>query len=112
MLFGNLAAVLIRHGRIEARLAKAKALRPFIEKIVTLAKRESREEAVEGKFHFRRLARGRVRSVEAVRILFDEKASEFLRRDGGYPHIYKFIPRLGDAREMAIVEIVFADDVG
>jgi large subunit ribosomal protein L17 len=105
--------VLIRHGQIETRLAKAKALRPFIEKkkFVTLAKRASREEAVEGKFHFRRLSRGRVRSVEAVRILFEEKASEFFRRDGRYPHIYKFMPRLGDAREMAIVEFVLADDV-
>jgi large subunit ribosomal protein L17 len=111
-LLRNLAAALIRHGRIETTLAKAKALRPFIEKIVTFAKRASQVEAVEGKLHFRRLAIGRVRSVEAVRILFDEKVTEFLRRDGGYTRIYKLMPRLGDASEMAIIEFVLADDVG
>jgi large subunit ribosomal protein L17 len=111
-LLGNLGAALIRHGRIETTLAKAKALRPFIEKIVTFAKRASQEEVVERKLHFRRLAIARVRSGEAVRILFDEKVSEFLRRSGGYTRIYKLMPRLGDASKMAIIEFVLADDAG
>jgi large subunit ribosomal protein L17 len=64
-------------------LAKAKALRPFIEKVITLAKRASQIEAVEQKLHLRRLAIARVRDVGAIRMLFDEKVSEFLQRNGG-----------------------------
>jgi large subunit ribosomal protein L17 len=111
-LLANLAVALITHGRIETTLAKAKALRPFIEKVITLAKRADRAEVAEQKLHFRRLAIARVRDVGAIRVLFDEKVSEFLKRNGGYARIYKLVPRRGDASPMAIIEFVLADDVG
>jgi large subunit ribosomal protein L17 len=111
-LLANLATALITHGRIETTLAKAKALRPFVEKIVTLAKRANRVEAVEQKLHLRRLAIARVRNGDAVRLLFDEKVLEFLNRDGGYARIYKLVPRRGDASKMAIIELIAADDTG
>jgi large subunit ribosomal protein L17 len=111
-LLANLAVALITHGRIETTLAKAKALRPFIEKIITLAKRASQVEVVEQKLHCRRLAIARVRDVGAIRVLFDEKVSEFLKRNGGYTRIYKLVPRRGDASPMALIEFVLADDTG
>jgi large subunit ribosomal protein L17 len=111
-LLANLAVALITRGKIETTLAKAKALRPFIEKIITLAKRAERVEVAEQKLHFRRLAIARVRDVGAVRVLFDEKVSEFLKRNGGYTRIYKLVPRRGDASPMAIIEFVLANDTG
>jgi large subunit ribosomal protein L17 len=111
-LLANLAVALITRGKIETTLAKAKALRPFIEKIITLAKRAERVEVAEQKLHFRRLAIARVRDVGAVQVLFDEKVSEFLKRNGGYARIYKLVPRRGDASPMAIIEFVLANDTG
>jgi large subunit ribosomal protein L17 len=111
-LLANLSTALINHGKIETTLAKAKALRPFFEKIVTLAKRASGTEVGEQKLHFRRLAIARVRDVDAVHKLFDEKITEFLKRSGGYTRIYKLMPRLGDGGKMAIIECVAADDTG
>ena len=88
-LMANLAIALIKEGRIKTTLAKAKALRPFIEKLITLAKR--------GTLADRRLASSRIRSKEAVQILFNEKVSEFKDRPGGYTRIYKLGNRIGDA---------------
>ncbi len=103
-LIANLASALIKEGRITTTLKKAKALRPFAEKLVTLAKN--------GELHHRRLAVARIRDREAVRILFDEKVEEFRSRNGGYTRIYKIGTRIGDAAEMALIEWVGADDVG
>lgn len=103
-LTANLASALIKEGRITTTLKKAKALRPFAEKLVTLAKK--------GTLHHRRLAIARVRDREAVRILFDERASAFSARNGGYTRIYKTGARIGDAAEMAIIEWVGAEDTG
>lgn len=104
-LLSNLAASLILHGRIETTLAKAKALRPFIEKIITLAKK--------GTLHHRRLALSRVRNVEAVAVLFNEKVGEFKDRPGGYTRIYKLgRQRQGDAAELALIELVAGSDQG
>lgn len=111
-LLANLATALITHGKIETTLAKARALRPFIEKVITLAKRANQSEIGEQKLHFRRLAIARVRDVTAVGMLFNEKVLEFLKRDGGYTRIYKLVPRRGDASKMAIIELIAADDVG
>jgi large subunit ribosomal protein L17 len=111
-LLANLSVALIGHGKIETTLAKAKALRPFFEKIVTLAKRANGTEVAEQRLHFRRLAISRVRNTDAVHTLFDEKISEFLRRNGGYTRIYKLVPRQGDGGKMAIIECVAADDTG
>ncbi|WP_425609313.1 50S ribosomal protein L17 [Synoicihabitans lomoniglobus] len=103
---------LITHGRIKTTITKAKALRPFIEKIVTKAKRAHAKTEPKDKLHLRRLAMADVRDIAAIDLLFDEKVTEFLNRPGGYTRIYKLGPRIGDAAEMALIEFVKADDPG
>ncbi len=98
-LFVNLACQLIEHGRIETTLPKAKALRPFVEKLVTLAKKET--------VHARRLLNARLRNnTKAATKLFKEIAPLFKERNGGYTRIYKLGRRRGDDAEMAIIEFV------
>ena len=103
-LLANLSTALITHGRITTTLKKAKALRPFVEKVITLAKK--------GDLHNRRMAISRVRDKDAVHLLFDEKVEEFRDREGGYTRIYKLGTRRGDAAEMALIELINADDEG
>lgn len=103
-LLANLSSSLIKHGRIQTTLKKAKALRPFVERVITLSKK--------GTLHDRRIAISRVRDQEAVHILFDEKAPQFANRLGGYTRIYKIGTRRGDAAEMALIELVNAEDEG
>lgn len=105
-LIANLASQLFTHGRIKTTLVKAKALRPFAEKIITLAKKAAQSEAPEQKLHFRRLAVARVRNEVAVKKLFDETVQQFLDRSGGYTRIYKLFPRVGDASKQGIIEFV------
>ena len=107
----NLGAALLRHGRIQTTLPKAKALRPFIEKIITLAKK-AEGASPEKALHYRRLAVSRVRDKEAIGILFNEKASFFSERTGGYTRIYKLGNRIGDAAEMAVIQLIPAEDEG
>lgn len=111
-LMANLATALITHGRIETTLAKAKALRPFIEKIVTLAKKASAAEDSSKAVHLRRQAFSKLRDKDAVSLLFNERVSEFSERNGGYTRIYKIGRRTGDAAEMALIEFVPGDDEG
>lgn len=111
-LMGNLSVALIEDGRIKTTLAKAKALRPFIEKIVTFAKKAEAANDPARKLHFRRLAISRVRDKEAVAKLFDERVSEFTSRNGGYTRIIKLGTRIGDAAEMALIEFLEASDEG
>jgi large subunit ribosomal protein L17 len=104
-LLANLASSLIKHGRIKTTTTKAKALRPFVERIVTLAKK--------GDIHRRRQALSRLRDPAAVTKLFNERAGDFAKRGGGYTRIYKLADaRLGDAADMAIIEFVGAGDQG
>jgi large subunit ribosomal protein L17 len=105
----NMGAALLRHGRIQTTLPKAKALRPFIEKIITLAKK-AEGASPEKALHYRRLALSRVRDKEAVATLFNERASEFTKREGGYTRIYKLGNRIGDAAEMAVIQLIAAED--
>jgi len=111
-MMGNLAVALITHGRIETTLAKARALRPFIEKIITLAKKAEKANDAARKLHYRRLAIARVRDKQAVAQLFDERVSEFVERTGGYTRIYKVGQRIGDAAEMALIELIDGNDEG
>ena len=111
-MLGNLSAALITHGRIKTTLAKAKALRPFIEKVITLAKKAHQANDAARTLHFRRLAISRVRDKKAVAELFDNKVSEFLERAGGYTRIYKLGQRVGDAAEMALIELIDGSDEG
>lgn len=112
-LMANMCCALIENGRIRTTLAKAKALRPSIEKIITLAKKAHLSEDPAKKVHYRRLAIARLRNKKSVQKLFDELAEDFVNRTGGYTRIYKLaIPRLGDAADMAIIEFVKASDKG
>ena len=112
-LMANMCCALIENGRIRTTLAKAKALRPSIEKIITLAKKAHLAEDAAKKVHYRRLAIARLRNKKSVQKLFDELAEDFVNRTGGYTRIYKLaIPRLGDAADMAIIEFVKASDKG
>ncbi len=111
-MLANMSTSLITHGRIKTTITKAKALRPFIEKIVTKAKRAAAKTEKKDKLHLRRLAMADVRDETAISLLFDEKVSEFENRPGGYTRIYKLGPRKGDAAEMALIEFVKADDPG
>jgi large subunit ribosomal protein L17 len=111
-LLAGLASALLRHGRIRTTLAKAKALRPFLEKIITLACHAEKSEVPAQKLHLRRMAVARVRDQEAVRKLFDSLADEFLSRPGGYTRIYKLVPRQGDGGKMALIELVKAGEKG
>lgn len=108
----GLAAALFTHGRIRTTLAKARALRPFAEKVITLAKNAALTEDKAAKIHYRRLAVSRVRDEAAVKTLFTERATEFLKRPGGYTRIYKLGQRVSDAAETALIELVAANDEG
>jgi large subunit ribosomal protein L17 len=106
-LIANLSCSLIENGRITTTLAKARALRPSIEKVITLAKKAHVASDAAQKVHYRRLAIARIRNKKAVTKLFDELVEQFVNRNGGYTRIYKLaMPRLGDAADMAIIEFV------
>ena len=98
-LMANLASQLFLHGKIKTTVAKAKALRPFAEKIITLAKSAALAEKPELKLHFRRLAIARIRNEAAVKKLFDETVQQFLNRNVGYTRIYKLLSRVGTTTE-------------
>jgi len=97
-LFRNLATELFRHEQIRTTEAKAKAIRPYAERLITLAKR--------GDLHARRLAAREVQDPEVLRKLFDELAERYEDREGGYTRIYRLGPRRGDAAPMAIISLV------
>ncbi|MDX2184149.1 MAG: 50S ribosomal protein L17 [Gemmatimonadaceae bacterium] len=97
-LLRNLATSLIEHGAIETTEAKAKELRPFVEKLVTKAKA--------GTLHARRLAGRHVQKREAADKLFQELGKKFASRPGGYTRILKVGHRKGDGAEMARIEFV------
>jgi large subunit ribosomal protein L17 len=103
-LYSNLAAALIGHGRIKTTEAKAKAVKPFAEQMITLGKR--------GDLHARRLALAELRSQDVVHQLFAEVAPRFADRAGGYTRIVKLGPRLGDSAEMVYLELVDYEPAG
>jgi large subunit ribosomal protein L17 len=111
-MLSNLAASLITHGRIQTTLTKAKALRPFIEKVITKAKQAAAKTEKKDALHLRRLALRDVRNEDAITLLFGEKYKEFANRNGGYTRIYKLGRRISDAAEVALIEFVKADDPG
>jgi len=97
-MFRNMTASLIKHELIKTTVAKAKALRPVIEPLITMAKRDTVAN--------RRLAFARVRSNEAVAKLFVELGPRYADRPGGYTRILKCGHRPGDAAPMAYIELV------
>jgi large subunit ribosomal protein L17 len=111
-MLSNLAASLIEHGRIQTTLAKAKALRPFVEKLVTKAKKAAAKTEKKDALHLRRLAARDLRNEDALTSLFNDKHKEFTNRNGGYTRIYKLGARQSDSAEIALIEFVKADDTG
>src|SRR2546428_11132719 len=91
-LYANLAGSLIEHGRIKTTEAKAKAVKPFAEQMITLGKR--------GDLAARRQAIAQLRSQEVVHVLFSEVAPRVTDRPGGHTRIVKLGPRAGEGAEM------------
>lgn len=100
-MFANMSAALIKHEQIKTTLPKAKELRPFVEKLVTLAKR--------GDLHARRQAIAIVRDEAMVRKLFDTLGPRYKERMGGYIRIMKAGFRFGDNAPIAVIEFVDRD---
>jgi len=100
-MFANMAASLIKHEQITTTLPKAKELRPFVEKLVTLAKR--------GDLHARRQAISKVRDVAQVAKLFATIGPRYGERNGGYVRIMKAGFRHGDNAPVAVIEFVDRD---
>src|SRR5258708_18367093 len=100
-MFANMAASLIKHEQIVTTLPKAKELRPFVEKLVTLGKR--------GDLHARRQAISAVRDVEQVGKLFAVLGPRYKERNGGYIRVLKAGYRHGDNAAMAVIEFVDRD---
>jgi large subunit ribosomal protein L17 len=100
-MFANMAASLIKHEQITTTLPKAKELRPFVERLVTLAKR--------GDLHARRIAISRVRDVDQVGKLFTTLGPRYKARNGGYTRVLKAGFRYGDNAPLAVIEFVDRD---
>src|SRR5712692_10490754 len=97
-LFRNLVTDLLRYERVQTTLAKARAVQPIAEKIVTVGKTDS--------VHHRRLAAAQLYDRKIVQKLFDVVGPRFAERPGGYTRILKLGKRLGDAADIAIIELV------
>ena len=100
-LFRNMAAALVKHEQITTTLAKAKELRPYVEKLITLAKK--------GGLSNRRLAHARLLDETQLRKLFDVLAPRYAERAGGYTRVVKAGLRASDAAPMAVIELVDRD---
>ena len=94
----NMATALFEHERIETTAAKAKALRPYAERLITLGKR--------GDLHSRRLAARHIQDRDVLKKLFDELAGRFSERNGGYTRVLKTGTRRGDNAPTALIELV------
>jgi large subunit ribosomal protein L17 len=97
-LYSGLAGALIEHGRIRTTEAKAKAVKPVAEQMITLGRR--------GDLSARRQALAFLRSKDVVKKLFDDVGPRFKERPGGYARIVKIGPRPGDAADMVYLELV------
>jgi len=97
-MMGNMATSLILHKRITTTLAKAKALRGYVEPLLTKSKSDTT--------HSRRIVFSYLQDKEAIGELFSVIGDKVASRPGGYTRIIKLAPRLGDAAEMAMIELV------
>jgi large subunit ribosomal protein L17 len=97
-LLSNLACQLIQHKRIVTTVAKAKALRTYVEPMITKSKMDS--------LHNRRLVFSQLQDKEAIKELFGAVSDKVANRPGGYTRIIKLAPRMGDAADMAMIELV------
>ena len=101
-MFNNMAAALIKHEQITTTLPKAKELRRFAERLVTLGKR--------GGLHARRQALSQVPDTNLVEKLFTTLAERYAERQGGYPRVLRAGFRYGDSAPMAVIEFVDRDE--
>jgi large subunit ribosomal protein L17 len=101
-MFANMAAALIKHEQIKTTLPKAKELRPVVEKLVTLSRKNS--------LHARRQALAQVRDETQVRKLFEVLGPRYASRPGGYTRVLKAGFRFGDNAPMAFIEFVDRDE--
>ncbi|MEM1196565.1 MAG: 50S ribosomal protein L17 [Pseudomonadota bacterium] len=101
-LFRNMSAALIKHEQIVTTLPKAKELRPYVEKLVTLAKR--------GGLSNRRLAMSKLGDETQLKKLFDVLAERYADREGGYTRVIKAGIRASDAAQLAVIEFVDRDE--
>lgn len=97
-LLANMATSLFKHDRIETTEAKAKELRPYAERLITLARR--------GGLHARRLAESRLKDRAVTQRLFKELGPRFAARPGGYTRIVKLGHRVGDGADIARIELL------
>ena len=97
-LFRNMAIALIRHERIETTDAKAKDLRGYTEKLISLGKK--------GDLHSRRMAAKKIHDAEILKKLFDDIAKRNLDRNGGYTRVIKSRYRKGDCAPLSVIELV------
>jgi len=102
-LLRNLATDLFRHERLTTTLPKAKELRPYAERLITMARRDD--------LHSRRMVLALVHDKGVVKKMFDTLGPRFATRPGGYSRILKLGPRPGDGADMAIVELVGSEPV-
>ncbi|HRE60715.1 MAG TPA: 50S ribosomal protein L17 [Micropepsaceae bacterium] len=102
-MFANMAVALIKHEQIRTTLPKAKELRPYVERLVTLAKRGK------GSLHSRRLLLARIKDESAVEKIIATLAKRYEARAGGYTRVLKAGHRFGDAAPMAFIEFVERD---
>lgn len=98
LLLANLASDLFMHDKVTTTEAKAKAVRPLAEKLITKARK--------GDIHSRRVVLKTITNKDAVHRLFDEVAPRYVERPGGYTRITKLGPRRGDGAEEALIELV------
>lgn len=102
-MLANMACSLIEHKRINTTVAKAKALKQFVEPMITKSKEDTT--------HNRRIVMSRLRQKEAVTELFREVATKVADRPGGYTRIIKLGNRLGDNADMAMIELVDYNEI-
>lgn len=105
-MLANMASSLIEHKRIRTTLAKAKALRVYVEPLITKAKNAAKDGSQETSTHAHRVVFSYLKNKHAVRELFTVVADKVANRPGGYTRILKIGNRLGDNAEMAIIELV------
>ena len=97
-ILANLAGQLIAHERLTTTAAKARQLRPYVEKMITKARR--------GDLHARRIVLTKIEDTDVITKLFDDVAPRYSDRPGGYTRITKLGPRRGDGAELVVIELV------
>ena len=102
----NMTISLVKSEKIETTLTRAKELRKFVERTITLGKKFNATDDVAKKIHLRRQAFAFLRNEEAVVKIFKEISPKYIERNGGYTRITKTDIRRGDSTEMAIIELV------